>query len=146
VICEATGANVQEVANAWAWTTGWAAFPGRVAGFRRKLLSKDLSAFVKIAEQVGYNFRLLKEVQTINAEQMDRFLKKITETLWVLKDKRIGILGLAFKQNTDDIRMSPAIELCHRLQKEGPSSGCTTPKRWTRPRGVAGRDLRRGHE
>ena len=58
-------------------------------------------------------------MQRINAEQMDRFVKKITDTLWVLKDKKIGVLGLAFKQNTDDVRMSPAIELCHRLQKEG---------------------------
>jgi UDPglucose 6-dehydrogenase len=50
---------------------------------------------------------------------MDRFFKKIVETLWVLKQKKIGVLGLAFKQNTDDVRMSPAIDLCQRLQKEG---------------------------
>ncbi len=50
---------------------------------------------------------------------MDRFVKKISETLWVLKDKKIGVLGLAFKQNTDDVRQSPAIELCLRLRKEG---------------------------
>src|SRR5205814_4111751 len=80
---------------------------------------KVLSAFIKIAEQLGYNFGLLKEVQKINAEQMDRFAKKIADTLWVLKDKKIGVLGLAFKQNTDDVRLSPAIELCQRLQKDG---------------------------
>jgi len=62
---------------------------------------------------------LLKEVQRINSEQMERFVKKISDTLWVLKDKRIAVLGLAFKQNTDDVRMSPAIDLCQRLQKEG---------------------------
>jgi len=78
-----------------------------------------LSAFIKISEQLGYDFRLLKEVQRINAEQMDRFIKKIQETLWVLKDKKIGVLGLAFKQNTDDVRLSPAIDLCQRLLKEG---------------------------
>jgi UDPglucose 6-dehydrogenase len=50
---------------------------------------------------------------------MERFVKKITDTLWVLKDKTIGVLGLAFKQNTDDVRMSPAIDLCQRLQREG---------------------------
>jgi UDPglucose 6-dehydrogenase len=50
---------------------------------------------------------------------MGRFFKKIADTLWVVKDKNIGVLGLAFKQNTDDIRMSPAIDLCQRLQKEG---------------------------
>src|SRR6185312_14332496 len=61
----------------------------------------------------------LKEVQRINAQQMDRFVKKIVDTLWVLKGKTVGVLGLAFKQNTDDVRTSPAIELCQRLQKEG---------------------------
>jgi UDPglucose 6-dehydrogenase len=59
---------------------------------------------------------------------MDRFVKKITETLWVLKDKRLGVLGLAFKQNTDDVRHSPAIELCQRLLKEGASLRVHDPK------------------
>ena len=62
---------------------------------------------------------MLKEVQRINSEQMTRFVKKITDTLWVLRDKRIGVLGLAFKQNTDDVRQSPAIDLCQRLLKDG---------------------------
>jgi UDPglucose 6-dehydrogenase len=120
VLCEATGANVQEVANG----VGMDARIGRrfldaSLGFGGSCFPKDLSAFIKIAEQVGYDFGLLKEVQKINAGQMDRFVKKIVDTLWVLKDKTIGVLGLAFKQNTDDVRMSPAIELCHRLQKEG---------------------------
>jgi UDPglucose 6-dehydrogenase len=120
IICEASGANVIEVANG----VGLDARIGRRfldagIGFGGSCFPKDLSAFIKISEQLGYNFGLLKEVQQINAGQMDRFLKKITETLWVLKDKTIGVLGLAFKQNTDDVRMSPAIELCQRLQKEG---------------------------
>ena len=119
-ICEASGANVQEVANGM----GMDARIGRRfldagIGFGGSCFPKDLSAFIKISEQLGYDFRLLKEVQRINAEQMDRFVKKIIDTLWVLKDKRIGVLGLAFKQNTDDVRMSPAIDLCQRLQKEG---------------------------
>src|SRR5438309_10168772 len=97
-------------------------------GFGGSCFPKDLSAFVKIAEQVGYDFGLLKQVQKVNAEQMNRFLKKISDTLWVLKDKKIGVLGLAFKQNTDDVRMSPAIELCQRLQKEGASLRVHDPK------------------
>src|SRR5947208_11337863 len=52
---------------------------------------------------------------------MEQFVSNILDTLWVLKDKKIGVLGLAFKQNTDDVRMSPAIDLCQRLQKEGAS-------------------------
>jgi UDPglucose 6-dehydrogenase len=120
VICEASGANVQEVANG----IGLDARIGRRfldagLGFGGSCFPKDLSAFIKISEQLGYDFRLLKEVQRINAEQMDRFMKKIEETLWVLKDKKIGVLGLAFKQNTDDVRLSPAIDLCERLQREG---------------------------
>ena len=120
VLCEATGANVQEVANGMGMDDRIGRrFLNASLGFGGSCFPKDLSAFIKIAEQVGYNFGLLKEVQTINAQQMNRFVKKIIDTLWVLKDKHIGVLGLAFKQNTDDVRMSPAIELCHRLQKEG---------------------------
>ena len=120
VLCEATGANVQEVANGMGMDDRIGRrFLNASLGFGGSCFPKDLSAFIKIAEQVGYDFGLLKEVQKINAAQMDRFVKKIMDTLWVLKDKQIGVLGLAFKQNTDDIRMSPALELCQRLQKEG---------------------------
>lgn len=120
VLCEATGANVQEVANGMGMDERIGRrFLNPSLGFGGSCFPKDLSAFIKIAEQTGYDFRLLKEVQRINTEQMDRFVKKITDTLWVLKDKRIGVLGLAFKQNTDDVRMSPAMDLCQRLLKEG---------------------------
>jgi UDPglucose 6-dehydrogenase len=120
VICEASGANVQEVANGMGMDVRIGRrFLDASLGFGGSCFPKDLSAFIKISEQLGYDFALLKEVQRINANQMDRFVKKIIETLWVLKDKKIGVLGLAFKQNTDDVRMSPAIDLCQRLQKEG---------------------------
>jgi UDPglucose 6-dehydrogenase len=129
VLCEAAGANVQEVANGMGMDERIGRrFLDASLGFGGSCFPKDLSAFIKIAEQVGCNFGLLKEVQQINALQMDRFLKKISDTLWVLKDKTIGVLGLAFKQNTDDIRMSPAIELCHRLQKEGARLRVHDPK------------------
>lgn len=137
IICESTGANVQEVANGM----GMDARIGRrfldaSLGFGGSCFPKDLSAFIKISEQLGYNFGLLKEVQRINSEQMDRFIKKIQETLWVLKDKKIGVLGLAFKQNTDDIRLSPAIELCQRLQKEGAILRVHDPKAMDKARAV----------
>jgi len=67
---------------------------------------------------------------------MDRFLKKINDTLWVLKDKTIGVLGLAFKQNTDDVRMSPAIDLCQRLQKQGVRLRVHDPKAMGKARAV----------
>jgi UDPglucose 6-dehydrogenase len=129
VLCEAAGANVQEVANGMGMDDRIGRrFLNASLGFGGSCFPKDLSAFIKIAEQVGYDFGLLKEVQKINAAQMDRFIKKITDTLWVLKDKKIGVLGLAFKQNTDDVRMSPALELCQRLQKEGATLRVHDPK------------------
>jgi UDPglucose 6-dehydrogenase len=136
-VCEAAGANVREVANGIGLDERIGRrFLNAGIGFGGSCFPKDLSAFIKIAEQVGYDFRLLKEVQQINAGQMDRFVKKITDTLWVLKDKTIGVLGLAFKQNTDDVRMSPAIELCQRLQKEGAALRVHDPKAMEKAKSV----------
>lgn len=137
VICEASGANVQEVANG----IGMDARIGRQfldasLGFGGSCFPKDLSAFIKIAEQLGYDFNLLREVQKINTHQMDRFCKKITDTLWVVKQKTIGVLGLAFKQNTDDVRMSPAIDLCLRLAAEGALLRVHDPKAMEKARGI----------
>jgi UDPglucose 6-dehydrogenase len=136
-ICEASGANVQEVANG----IGMDPRIGRrfldpSLGFGGSCFPKDLAAFIKISEELGYDFRLLREVQRINAGQMDRFFKKIVDTLWVLKDKKIGVLGLAFKQNTDDVRMSPAIEICQRLQREGALLRVYDPHAMDKARGL----------
>ena len=136
-LCEATGANVQEVAAGMGMDERIGRrFLDAGLGFGGSCFPKDLSAFIKIAEQLGCDFRLLKEVQRINAEQMERFVKKITDTLWVLKDKKIGVLGLAFKQNTDDVRTSPAIELCQRLLKEGAALRVHDPKAMEKARAV----------
>ena len=136
-ICEASGANVEEVATGMGMDVRIGRrFLNAGLGFGGSCFPKDLSAFIKISEQLGYDFRLLKEVQRINADQMDRFLKKITDTLWVLKDKKIGVLGLAFKQNTDDVRMSPAIDLCQRLLKDGAKLRVHDPKAMDKARDV----------
>ena len=137
VICEATGANVQEVAAGMGMDERIGRrFLNAGIGFGGSCFPKDLSAFIKISEQVGCDFGILKEVQKVNDAQMNRFVKKITDTLWVLKDKTIGVLGLAFKQNTDDVRMSPAIELCERLQKEGAKLRVHDPKGMDKARAI----------
>jgi UDPglucose 6-dehydrogenase len=137
VICESTGADVMEVANGIGMDSRIGRrFLDAGVGFGGSCFPKDLSAFIKISEDIGYDFRLLKEVQRINVEQMDRFVKKITDTLWVLKDKTIGVFGLAFKQNTDDVRMSPAIDLCKRLQKTGAKLRVHDPKAMEKARAV----------
>jgi len=137
VLCEATGANVQEVALGMGLDERIGRrFLNAGLGFGGSCFPKDLSAFIKISEQSGYDFRLLKEVQHINADQMARFVKKITDTLWVLKGKTIGVLGLAFKQNTDDVRSSPAIDLCQRLLKEGALLRVHDPKGMDKARAI----------
>lgn len=137
VICEAAGANVEEVANGMGMDKRIGReFLNASLGFGGSCFPKDLSAFIKIAEQLGYDFALLREVQKINAQQMERFVRKIADTLWVIKDKTIGVLGLSFKQNTDDIRMSPAIALCLRLRKEGARLKVYDPKAMDKARTV----------
>lgn len=128
-VCEASGANVEEVANGIGLDERIGRrFLNAGIGFGGSCFPKDLSAFIAIADELGYDFSLLREVQKINANQMERFMKKIVDTVWVLKEKKVGVLGLAFKQNTDDTRMSPAIDLCQRLLKEGASLRVYDPK------------------
>ncbi|MBR6460369.1 MAG: UDP-glucose/GDP-mannose dehydrogenase family protein [Verrucomicrobia bacterium] len=129
VICEEAGANVEEVAAGMGMDKRIGrSFLNASLGFGGSCFPKDLSAFIKISEQLGYDFGLLREVQKINTLQMERFVRKMADTLWVIKEKKIGVLGLAFKQNTDDIRMSPAIALCQRLRKEGAHLRVYDPK------------------
>jgi UDPglucose 6-dehydrogenase len=137
VICEAAGANVHEVADGIGMDRRIGRqFLDASLGFGGSCFPKDLSGFIRISEKLGYDFRLLKAVQEINHEQLERFFKKIVDTLWVVKNKRIGVLGLAFKKNTDDIRMSPAIELCRSLQKEGATLRVYDPKAMDKARAI----------
>jgi UDPglucose 6-dehydrogenase len=78
-----------------------------------------LQAFVHLAESSGVDFSMLKEAEKINKKRIENFMVKIRRALWVVKDKPVGVLGLAFKPNTDDIRFSPAIDLVQQLVAEG---------------------------
>ena len=84
-------------------------------GFGGFCLPKDLQAFVHLAERSGVDFNLLKEAERINRRRIDLFVEKIRRALWVVKGKKVGVLGLAFKPNTDDVRFAPAIDLVNQL-------------------------------
>jgi UDPglucose 6-dehydrogenase len=88
-------------------------------GYGGSCFPKDVQAFQAVAEQCGYDFGLLTEVMRINTEQRLRFVKKVRSALWTLRGKRLAVLGLAFKGDTDDIRESPAIEIIEALLREG---------------------------
>lgn len=128
-ICEASGANIDDVVEGMGLDKRIGrAFLNAGLGYGGSCFPKDISAFIHIADELGYEFRLLKEVERINAEQKARFLKKINETLWIVKDKTIGVLGLAFKPNTDDMRSAPSLEIIQPLLKEGAKIKAYDPK------------------
>ena len=128
-ICEASGANVERVADGMgADKRIGRAFLNAGIGYGGSCFPKDISAFIRISRELGYEFKLLEEVENINANQKERFLKKIREALWVLRAKKIGVLGLAFKGNTDDVRSSVAIAVVQQLIAEGAEVRAYDPK------------------
>jgi UDPglucose 6-dehydrogenase len=119
-LCEKLGANVEEVTRAVGMDPRIGPqFLRAGLGFGGFCLPKDVQAFIHLAEEAGVDFAMLKEAERINRRRIDLFLEKVRRALWVVKDKQIAVLGLAFKPNTDDIRFAPAIELIQRLLAEG---------------------------
>jgi UDPglucose 6-dehydrogenase len=119
-ICESVGANVHQVCQGVGTDSRIGPrFLNPGIGYGGSCFPKDLMAFRSVARECGYEFRLLDEVIRINEEQRQRFLRKVRNALWTLRGKRLGVLGLAFKGGTDDIRESPAILLIQSLLQEG---------------------------
>jgi UDPglucose 6-dehydrogenase len=119
-VCELVGTDVEEVAiGIGADSRIGSKFLNAGIGYGGSCFPKDVRAFYKIAESVGYDFDLLQAVEKINANQQLCFMKKLRSALWTLKGKHIGVLGLAFKGGTDDIRESPAINIIESLIAEG---------------------------
>jgi UDPglucose 6-dehydrogenase len=136
-ICEASGADIEKVADGIGMDKRIGrSFLNAGIGYGGSCFPKDIAAFITICEQLGVPFTLLKEVQRINADQKNRFLKTIRETLWVLRDKKIAVWGLAFKPNTDDIRSSVAIELVADMLKEKAHVTVYDPKAMEKAREV----------
>lgn len=88
-------------------------------GFGGFCFPKDLAAFIRISERLGYNFELLKSVEKINEDQKKYFVKKVEEAIWNINSKSIGVLGLSFKPNTDDMRFAPSVDVIQALQAHG---------------------------
>ncbi len=119
-LCELLGGNVEEVTRAMGLDPRIGPHFLRAGlGFGGFCLPKDVQAFIRLAERVGMDFALLREVEGINKQRIQRFVEKIRRALWVIKGKNIGVLGLAFKPFTDDIRFSPPIDLVRQLLAEG---------------------------
>ena len=119
-LCEAADANIEQVARGMGLDNRIGPrFLRPGIGYGGSCFPKDVAAFRSVAGQMGLDFNLLKEVEQINEQQKHRFLSKVRSALWTLRGKRLGVLGLAFKGETDDIRESPAIDLVEMLLAEG---------------------------
>ena len=136
-LCEQLGGNVEEVTRAVGLDPRIGGqFLKAGLGFGGFCLPKDIQAFISLAERAGVDFGLLKEAERVNRQRVDLLLDKVKKALWVMKGKQIGVLGIAFKPNTDDIRLAPAIEVIRRLLAEGAVVRATDPEAMERARGV----------
>ena len=119
-VCESVGANVNQVVHGVGTDSRIGPrFLNPGIGYGGSCFPKDVMAFRAVARECGYDFRLLDEVMRINEDQRQRFLRKVRSALWTLRGKNLGVLGLAFKGGTDDIRESPALFLVQALLQEG---------------------------
>lgn len=136
-LCEAADANVEQVARGMGLDARIGPrFLRPGIGYGGSCFPKDVAAFRSVAEQMGVDFSLLSEVEKINELQKKRFLGKVRAALWTLRGKRLAVLGLAFKGETDDIRESPAIDLVQMLLGEGCSITAYDPAAMGRAKDV----------
>jgi UDPglucose 6-dehydrogenase len=136
-LCERLGGNVDEVTHAVGLDPRIGGrFLKAGLGFGGFCLPKDIQAFIKLADRAGIDFGLLKEAERVNKQRVDDLLDKVKKALWVLKDKQIGVLGITFKPNTDDVRLAPAIEVIRRLLAEGAVVRASDPEGMERARSV----------
>jgi UDPglucose 6-dehydrogenase len=127
-ISESVGADIQQVcAGIGSDSRIGPKFLNAGIGYGGSCFPKDVQAFRMVSEQCNYEFGLLKEVTKINTEQQRLFVKKVQSALWTLRGKKLGVLGLAFKGETDDVRESPAIAIVNALVKEGATARAYDP-------------------
>lgn len=142
-IAEAVGADIEDICKGiGADSRIGPKFLRAGLGYGGSCFPKDIAAFQSVARECSYQFGLLDEIQRINDEQLQRFLKKVRAALWTLKNKRLAVLGLAFKSGTDDVRESPALHVIETLLKEGCEITAYDPAAMARARAVLGDSIR----
>lgn len=146
-ICERAGANVRDIiAGAGADHRIGTAFLNPGLGFGGSCFPKDVLALLRIAERWGVVPRLLDSTLEVNAEQIVWCADRLEARLGSLTGKRIGLLGLSFKANTDDVRESPAIAFARELVKRGASVVAHDPQAIQTARAVLGETIEYAEE
>ena len=128
-LCERIGADVEEVTRAMGLDPRIGTqFLKAGLGFGGFCFPKDIQAFIHLANSIGVEFDMLKAAERVNKQRIDRFFEKVHKALWVIKGKKVAVLGLAFKANTDDTRFAPALEVIRKLLEEGAEVHATDPQ------------------
>jgi UDPglucose 6-dehydrogenase len=136
-LCERIGGDVEEVTRAMGLDPRIGTqFLKAGLGFGGFCFPKDIQAFIHLAGTIGVEFDMLKAAERVNKQRIDRFFEKIHKALWVVKGKKIAVLGLAFKANTDDIRFAPALEVVRKLLEEGAEVHASDPQAIGRTREI----------
>ena len=142
-ICELSGANIDQVVKGMGLDERIGQhFLKAGVGYGGSCFPKDVSAFISIAKELGYDFGLLKEVAKINNQARRVFLRKIEQALWVTKGKTIALWGLAFKPNTDDMRNAPSLDIVEQLHADGATIQAYDPKATKTARAALGNKAR----
>ncbi|MBI3312182.1 MAG: UDP-glucose/GDP-mannose dehydrogenase family protein [Candidatus Omnitrophica bacterium] len=128
-LCDRVGADVVKVAEGMGLDPRIGrAFLDAGIGYGGYCFPKDVAAFIHIAEKLGVDMPLLKATASVNALQRQLFVKRIEEAIWNLNNKTIGVLGLSFKPNTDDVREAPSLEVIRLLRQKGARIRAFDPK------------------
>ena len=128
-LCERIGADVEEVTHAMGLDPRIGTqFLKAGLGFGGFCFPKDIQAFIHLSSAMGIEFDMLKAAERVNKQRIDRFFEKVHKALWVIKGKKVAVLGLAFKANTDDIRFAPALDVIRRLLAEGAEVHASDPE------------------
>ncbi|MFH1782426.1 MAG: UDP-glucose/GDP-mannose dehydrogenase family protein [Candidatus Omnitrophota bacterium] len=136
-ICEATSADVEKVAYGMGLDKRIGeSFLNSGIGYGGSCFPKDIDAFIHIAGKLGYEFSILKAVKKVNEDQKKRFIAKIKKNVKDLRGKKIGVLGLSFKPETDDMRKAPSIDIIKFLRKEKALIKTYDPKAMDRARSI----------
>jgi UDPglucose 6-dehydrogenase len=136
-LCERIGADVEEVTHAMGLDPRIGTqFLKAGLGFGGFCFPKDIQAFIHLSSQMGVEFDMLKAAEHVNKQRIERFFDKIHKALWVVKGKKVAVLGLAFKANTDDIRFAPALDVIRRLLDEGAEVHASDPEAISRTKPV----------
>lgn len=128
-LCDRVGADVERVGEAMGYDPRIGPeFLRAGIGFGGFCFPKDLQAFVRIAEKKGCDFQLIREVERINLDRVNIFIRKLKDVIHTFNDKKIAVWGLAFKGNTDDLRFSPAVTVVEKLLEAGTHVRAYDPK------------------